>query len=55
MKIAIAAGGETLESRIPATFEESGFLLVVETDDGSYEAYTNPEGWTGPGFQWPEK
>lgn len=44
MKIAIAANGATLENLIPDTFEESAFLLIVETDDGSFEAFKNPEG-----------
>jgi len=44
MKIAIAANGNTLEDSIPDTFEESAFLLIVETDDGSYEAFKNPQG-----------
>ena len=43
MKIAIAASGSTLENLVPDTFEESAFLLIVETDDGSYEAFKNPE------------
>jgi predicted Fe-Mo cluster-binding NifX family protein len=43
MKIAIAANGNTLEALIPDTFEESAFLLIVETDDGSYEAFKNPQ------------
>lgn len=43
MKIAIAANGSTLEASIPDTFEESSFLLIVETDDGSYEAFKNPQ------------
>ena len=43
MKIAIAANGSTLQNLVPDTFEESAFLLIVETDDGSYEAFKNPE------------
>jgi predicted Fe-Mo cluster-binding NifX family protein len=50
MKIAVAAKGSTLEDMIPDTFEESAFLLIVETDDGSYEAFRNPEGEEGAGL-----
>ncbi len=50
MKIAVAANGGTLESLVPGTFEESAFLLIVETDDGSYEAFKNPEGQGSAGL-----
>jgi predicted Fe-Mo cluster-binding NifX family protein len=50
MKIAVAAKGSTLEDMIPDTFEESAFLLIVETDDGSYEAFKNPEVEGGAGL-----
>lgn len=50
MKIAVAANGNTLEDMIPDTFEESAFLLIVETDDGTYEAFKNPEGRGGAGM-----
>ncbi len=43
MKIAVAAGGRTLEDRVPDSFEQSPYLLIVETDDGSWEVYQNPE------------
>lgn len=43
MKIAVAADGNTLEATIPGKFEESPFLLIVETDDGTYEAFKNPQ------------
>ena len=43
MKIAVAANGSTLEATIPDTFEESAFLLICETDDGTYEAFKNPQ------------
>ncbi len=43
MKIAIAANGATMEDLVPDTFEESAFILIVETDDGSYDAFRNPE------------
>jgi len=50
MKIAIAADGATMDSLVPDNFEESAFLLVVETDDGSFEAFKNPEGQGGAGM-----
>lgn len=43
MKIAVAAAGRTLEDRVADTFEDSPFLLIVETDDGSCEVFWNPE------------
>ena len=43
MKIAVAANGSTLEDLVPDTFAGSPYLLIVETDDGSYEAFKNPE------------
>ncbi len=50
MKIAVATKGSTLEDRVPDAFEESLFLLIVETDDGSFEAFKNPEGRRGAGM-----
>jgi predicted Fe-Mo cluster-binding NifX family protein len=50
MKIAVAANGSTLEDLVPGTFEESPYLLIVETDDGSYEAFKNPEEGGGAGL-----
>ena len=50
MKIAIAADGSTLEAMIPETFEESLFLLIVETDDGSYETFKNQPAKEGAGL-----
>lgn len=50
MKIAVATKGSTLEDQVPGTFEESAFLLIVETDDGSFEAFKNPEGQGGAGL-----
>ncbi len=50
MKIAVAANGSTLEDLVPGIFEESPYLLIVETDDGSYEAFKNPEGQGGAGL-----
>ncbi|MFA5055883.1 MAG: NifB/NifX family molybdenum-iron cluster-binding protein [Dehalococcoidia bacterium] len=44
MKIAIAANGAKMDSLIPDNFEESTFLLIAETDDGSFETFKNPEG-----------
>jgi predicted Fe-Mo cluster-binding NifX family protein len=49
MKIAVAANGSTLEDLVPVKFEDSPYLLIVETDDGSYEAFRNPEGQGGDG------
>ena len=50
MKIAVAANGSTLEDLVPGTFEESPYLLIVETDDASYEVFRNPEGQGGAGL-----
>ena len=50
MKIAIAADGDTLQDLVPARFEGSPFLLIVETDDGSYEVFKNPEVRGGAGL-----
>jgi predicted Fe-Mo cluster-binding NifX family protein len=50
MKIAVAANGSTLEDLVPDAFEESPYLLIVETDDGSFEVYRNPEGQGGAGL-----
>ncbi len=50
MKIAVAARGKTLEDLVPGAFEESPYLLIVETDDGSYEAFQNPEKGEGAGL-----
>ncbi len=50
MKIAIAANGNTLEDLVPGTFEGSPFLLIVETDDGSYEVYRSPTDEGGAGL-----
>lgn len=44
MKIAIAANGDSPVSQVPEKFEESAYLLIVETDDGSYNVFKNPEG-----------
>jgi predicted Fe-Mo cluster-binding NifX family protein len=49
MKIAVATKGRTLEDLVPDTLEESPYLLIVETDDGSLEAFKNPEGQGGTG------
>lgn len=50
MKIAVAASGSTLEDLVPATFEGSPYLLIVETDDGSCEVFKNPEDQGGAGL-----
>ncbi|XCH79139.1 MAG: NifB/NifX family molybdenum-iron cluster-binding protein [Candidatus Dehalobacter alkaniphilus] len=50
MKIAVATNGNSLEDRVPEMFEESAYLLVVETDDLSYEVYENPEHKGGSGL-----
>ncbi len=41
MKIAITANGNTLKSLVTEEFEKSEYLLIVETDDNSYEYYDN--------------
>lgn len=41
MKIAVATNGETLEDMIVEEFEESTHLLIVETDDLSFEIHKN--------------
>lgn len=43
MKIAVAADGNTLESIVADQYEQSAYLLVVETDDLSFEVYPNEE------------
>ncbi|BAE82669.1 NifB/NifX family molybdenum-iron cluster-binding protein [Desulfitobacterium hafniense] len=50
MKIAVTANGDTLESVVPDTFEESANLFIIETDDGTYEVFNNPEGQGGEGL-----
>ncbi len=50
MKIAVAATGNTMEDVVPDTFEESRYLLIVETDDGSCHVFPNPEAGEGPGL-----
>lgn len=39
MKIALTTGGNTLESKVSEEFEESKYLLIVETDDLSFNFY----------------
>jgi predicted Fe-Mo cluster-binding NifX family protein len=41
MKIAVATNGNTLEDRVSNEFESSTHLLVVETEDRSFEVYQN--------------
>ncbi|MHB8072437.1 hypothetical protein E4K67_07715 [Desulfosporosinus fructosivorans] len=41
MKIAIATNGDSLKSLVAEEYENSSFLLVVETDDLSFEVYKN--------------
>lgn len=41
MKIAITANGNTLKSLVTEEFEKSEYLLILETDDNSYEYYDN--------------
>ncbi len=50
MKIAVTTTGETLESQVAQAFEQSAYLLIVETDDLSYEVFKNPEGPGGAGL-----
>ena len=50
MKIAVASDTATMEGPIPPAFEPSGYLLIVETDDGTFEAFENPDGTGGSGM-----
>jgi predicted Fe-Mo cluster-binding NifX family protein len=55
MKIAIATNGNTLESLVAEEFEQSAFLLIVETDDLSYKVYPNEEHTDGSGLAMTKK
>jgi len=54
MKIAISANGNTLNDIVPEEFEKSPYLLIVETDDMSYEVFPNPDP-DGLGLEMAEK
>lgn len=41
MKIALATNGNSLNSFVAEEYEDCSFLLVVETDDLSFEVYKN--------------
>ena len=55
MKIAIAVEGETPESLVADTFEDSACLLIVETDDRSYTVFENPDRPGGSGLGMAQK
>lgn len=55
MKIAVAINGNTLESLVAEAFENSTSLLIVETEDMSYEGFENPESAGGSGLAMAKK
>jgi len=55
MKIALASKGATLDAPVAEMFETSPCLLMVETDDMSYEVFENPELENGLGLAMAEK
>lgn len=55
MKVAVAINGNTLEDLVAEEFEKSACLLIVETDDLSYEVYQNQEQIDGSGLAMAQK
>ncbi|NLW91552.1 MAG: hypothetical protein GXY34_08130 [Syntrophomonadaceae bacterium] len=55
MIIALASKGVDLDAPIAEEFEKSPYLLMVETDNMSYEVFQNPELEDGLGLAMAEK
>lgn len=55
MKIASATNGNTLEDLVAEEFDNSKFLLIVETENMSFEVFSNAEGRGGSGLTMAKK